>query len=245
MKARIRSAMYALEFSGSPAIWNDFLRPLIGGPRAPDESPEPEVAAAPGGAGPRSSDAARPVLSPGPLRPAPLGVPSPLSAGAGRPYPDDAYDARRYEERGPQGRGRGDRAFEQRRDADRGGARPPQPPAQRPRRVRPQPTGPQIEKTADPDELYARLGEVEGRRGEKDAVLAAVWFASDGNQRAVTAEEVEKHLAEHGWDGDVRVRPHLQKHVTRSKTLDAGEEAGTFRVNRKGTKYVLDMLVGE
>jgi hypothetical protein len=110
--------------------------------------------------------------------------------------------------------------------------------------VRPQAIGPQIEKTANPDELYARLGEVDGRRGEKDAVLAAVWFASEGT-RSVTAEDVEKHLDEHGWDQEVRVRPHLQKHVTRSKLLDAGEEAGTFRMNRKGTSYVLEMLVGE
>jgi hypothetical protein len=91
--------------------------------------------------------------------------------------------------------------------------------------------------------LYRRLATLGGRRGEKDAVIAAVWFVSGGRSRDVTPDEVERHLRSFGLPADIKVRPHLLKHVSRTKLLDAGEGQGAVRLNSKGMKYVKQRLV--
>ena len=213
MQARIRTADFDLHFEGSPAIWNEFLRPVLGGPEALDEPDEPEPAPAP---------SAPPAAAP----------PTPSLAQFQRkaPHRPPPHDTR------PQG----DRPRHQ------PPARPePQQdrPAAPPRRhERPQPTGPRIERTDDPSELYRRLSAVPGRRSEKDAVLAAVWFVS-GGEGDVTVDEIERHLSRHGGP-PLKVRPHLQKHVTRTKMLEPGPGPGVFRISRKGSRYVQDSLVG-
>jgi hypothetical protein len=85
--------------------------------------------------------------------------------------------------------------------------------------------------------VYAQLAEIGGRRGEKDAVLVAVW-EHDGMRRDVGFDEVARTV--HALDAfrDVRVKPHLLKHVNRSRMLDAGNRRESVRLTAKGRRYV-------
>jgi len=247
MKARIRTETFTFEYAGPPRLWNEVFRSIVGGAKSPEEETAPE-APAQQPAGQAAGGQRLPHLGPGPRA---TMARSPFAGGAPMPAGPEAY--------GDVDLPRGSRGPDRREDF--GGRRPDSRPPQRdarsaprqewdarqqertPRKPRLAPQAPPIERTGDPAELYARLGEIPGRRSEKDGVLAAVWFVSKG-ERDVTPEEVEQHLRDHGGPPTVKVRPLLQKHVNRSKMLDAGANPGTFKMNRKGAHYVIDHLVG-
>jgi hypothetical protein len=104
------------------------------------------------------------------------------------------------------------------------------------RRGGPEPEIP-IEPSNDPRTLYERLGALESRRAEKDAVLAAVWFVGKG-ERDVHEKEVAKHLEENGGPEDVKIRPHFLKHISRTKYFEPGAEPGLVRLSRKGREQI-------
>jgi len=172
MRARIRTEQVELEYHGGAALWNEVLRPLLGGPEMRDE----------------------PASDPAPPAECPAGR-TPRSSG-GDP-PDD--------------------------DAPRGGGPRPTP------------------ETTDGDALFAQLAEQGGRRAEKDAVLVAVWLLG-GIRHEVTFDAVARRLHADEAFADVRVKPHLLKHVSRTKLLDAGERRETVRLNVKGRRYVESLV---
>lgn len=229
MRARLHTPRFRLEFDGAPALWNDFLRPLVGGPVAPaEEAPSAHApATAPSVFAPMRSGPATPADPPAPAR---TTVPQ-------RPYgpPAGTESPRRFDDRqGP----RRDHGPDRSDAADRGVA-PDR--AWHPRHGGLQPTL-QVAPSSDPRVLYDRLSTIDSRRGERDAVLAAIWFL--GSQGAdVAPEDVERHFKEHGGPPDVKVRPVMLKHVTRTKLLEQGSAAGTVRLTPKGVAQAR-MLVG-
>jgi hypothetical protein len=100
----------------------------------------------------------------------------------------------------------------------------------------------QVERSSDPATLYGRLAALPGRRSERDAVLAAVWFLTKGKSE-VTGDEVERQFHAHQVFRDVKVVPHLLKHVHRTKMLEAGTNPKAVRLTTKGTSYVRSRLV--
>ncbi len=216
MRIRLATAAARFEFDGSPAIWNEFFRPILGGPEAPPDlrpqSPA-QLAAAPIMAAPgvATSAMAAPAMSA-------QGVTSSAPAPQARTWypPRDAAPR-------PAPENRSNDEYHRRSG-------------------RPLPTQ-TVEPASDPAVLYGRLNDVDSRRAEKDAVLAAVWFVGRG-ARDVTPEEVEKHLRDHGGPTDVRVRPSLLKHVTRTKFLDLGTAPTSVRLSAKGRAQIR-LIVGE
>jgi hypothetical protein len=89
----------------------------------------------------------------------------------------------------------------------------------------------------DADSLFEHLAGIGGRRSEKDAVLVAVW-EHDGVRRDVGFDEVARSVHGRGAFRDVRVKPHLLKHVNRSRMLDTGSRRETVRLTSKGRRYV-------
>ena len=232
MRARIHTPTYRLDFEGSPSLWNDFVRPMVGGPAAtPDPVPESAPAATvAGGPAPASFVApAAPAAAPVVRTVAP--PPPPAVPSGVRTY----FPPREPREASPEymdrpGRGpRGDRGRPSRDDA--GDARPPWR-----RRGGPEPEA-RVEASADADTLYSRLATLDSRRAEKDAVIAAVWFVGRG-EREVHEKEVEAHFAAHGGPPDVKVRPLFLKHISRSKLLEAGTQTGLVRLSAKGREHV-------
>ncbi|MCE9638022.1 MAG: hypothetical protein K8T90_20160 [Planctomycetes bacterium] len=251
MRARINTSNYRLDFEGSPSFWNDLLRPFLGGPAA---VPDPVVATEPAGAAAASTafhgePVVRTVASaPSPVAPttyhsapptpvAGRGSPSPAVATAPgvrtyfpprEPRPERA-DGSERPGKAPRGN-RFDRAREQ-QPHDDSDQRPPWR-----RRGGPAPEA-RVAPSMDPTELYGRLGAVDSRGAEKDAVIAAVWFIGKG-EREVHEKEVEAHFAAHGGPPDVKVRPVFLKHISRSKLLEAGTQTGLVRLSAKGREHV-------
>lgn len=181
-----------MEFDGDPRVWNDLLRPVLGGPEAPSE------------AAPPASDAATTTTA------------TPASATT----PAASTQAAQPQAAQPQV------------------ATPAAAPA--PEQA---PPAAAIEPTSDPRELYRRLVESGGRRGEKDAIVAAVWFVG-GSDGDATPEEVQQHLVKHGAFADARVKPVMLKHVSRTRLLEKTERKGALKLTEKGRKYVRERLVG-
>lgn len=230
MRAVISRDSVRIEFSGRGQMWNELLRPYIGGPEAPAE-PEPSaVTAAPVAA-----------AAPAPARPAPVqltphraeapaafaAAPAPVAAQASAPAPRPAQPAVRtwYPPRPVQA------------------ARPvaPQPP-QHYSSGEDEGDAVQVEPSADPATLYSRLSDIPGRRAERDGVLAAVWFLTRG-ERETSADEVEAHFASLSAFPDVKVVPLLLKHVHRTKTLEQGSSPKSVRLTPKGITAVRGRLV--
>lgn len=224
MRVRIRTKAYDLEFEGSPGLWNEFFRPVMGGPEAP---PEPD-----------------PVPEPVPQRAVVAPRSAITAAGPGAPSPATYRATTNHSEHVPPGRAAPPPRARARHDERDGLGRRDDGPRRGgpPRKIKQQPAPP-VEASSDPAVLYRRLAAIGGRRGEKDAVIAAVWFVSGGRSRDVTAEDVERHLRSHGLPAEIKVRPHLLKHVSRTKLLDAGSDQGAVRLNNKGLKYVKQRLV--
>lgn len=249
MRVRLVTPTYRLEFEGPPTLWNELFRPILGGPEAPpDPAPLPAAPSAPAatpgypvaqpsipphmaqpmpGAAPAS-----PGWAPRPAMPAgPAATPSP---GAVRTFVLPRREPARDHGRRDDPRASHGDSYSSETDGGSGDWRR--------RRGGPEPTI-LVEPAADPNVLYRRLNELDSRRAEKDAVLAAVWFVGRG-QRDVSPEEVEKHLEEHGGPPDVKVRPHMQKHITRTKLMEPGEQNGWVRLSAKGRAQIR-LLVGE
>lgn len=192
MRARIRTSRFDVAFEGSGALWNDLLRPILGGPAAPAE-PVPRADADPA------------LREPAPQRAAPARRASPRPPAAA-----------------PQG------------SAARSEPPPPQNEA-----------GP---RTATPargavDALMAALATVEGRRADRDAVLVAVWSLGDGG-REVSFSDVAGVLDQYDGFDDLRVKPLLLKHISRSKMLESGGERETVRLTQKGRRYLAELARG-
>ncbi len=215
MRARVRTQAYEFEFEGSADFWNELLQPLVGGPLAPPD-PEPVPEAPP---------------PPRPRGPEPMLRVEPAPAAARRPPAREDRPTRAPAAR-PAGRPAGPRPPQHRSaPPDRQGrVRPPRQPA------------PPLEPSSDATVLYRRLAAL-GRRGEKDAVLAAVWFVAGGSNSDVTSGDVERHLRAHGVPADVKVKPNLAKHVGRTKMLDPGSTDGTVRLSPKGLRYVRGRMI--
>ena len=229
MKARLHTPNYRFHFQGSPLIWNEYFRPLLGGPAAPAEPVAPAPSArAPQAAVPAEAGVA--VLSP----------PRPATTPSAWPAPPVAERVPSWQ-RGPQ-----ERSFTgtpgpstMHSSMQRGPSDGPRVWTRRPGGLEPTLA---VEPSGDPRTLYDRLSNVESRRGERDAVLAAIWFLGRG-EKDVAPEEVERHLRDHGGPTDVKVRPVMLKHVTRTKLLEQGGTPGTVRLTQKGAAQAR-MLVG-
>jgi hypothetical protein len=233
MRAVIRTNDVRIEFSGRGQVWNELLRPHLGGPEAPAESETP-AAPAPARATPpvhltsHRSDAP----SGAPSRPAPTPSPAPAPYAAPRPAAAPAQPRTWYPPR-------------------------QQAPSQ-PRRFEPPKSSPQdyysaeeddgdavrVEPSSDPATLYGRLAALPGRRSERDAVLAAVWFLTKGEKETL-GEEVERHLETLRAFPDVKVVPHLLKHVHRTKMLEFGSSQKAVKLSKKGLAYLRAKLIGE
>jgi len=237
MRAVIRNNDVKIEFTGRGQLWNELLRPHLGGPEAPPESDAPSAttvaaavparAAAPVNFTPHRADA--PAAG---ARSAPAATPVPAPYAAQRPAAAPAQPRTWY---------------------------PPrvQAPSQ-PRRFEPPKASPQdyysaeedegdtvrIERSSDPATLYGRLAALPGRRSERDAVLAAVWFLTNGEKEA-TGDDVERHLESLRAFPDVKVVPHLLKHVHRTKLLEFGSSQKAVKLSKKGLAYVRGRLVGD
>ena len=274
MRALIRRNGVKIEFTGRGQLWNEMLRPWFGGPEAPDErmAEEPSAAAAPqlpphtaSAARPHTASAAHPHTG-SPAQVAPRPAPS-VQFASHRSEPAFAAAA----VGGPSSSGtqmRGSPSVPQRPatpNAPRTWYPPREPNAEparqaspRPQAETPHPThddgqqgavhddddaGIQIERSSHAPTLYSRLAALHGRRSERDAVLAAVWFLTKGEGEA-TGDEVERHFLSHGVFQDVKVVPHLLKHVHRTKMLEPGRNPKAVRLTGKGATYVHSRLVG-
>src|SRR5687768_17856294 len=83
MRALIRKDNVKIEFSGRGQVWNEMLRPWLGGPQAPDEAEQqPAPAPASGFAQPTATVAARPV---------PASVAQPVSLASNRMDPSAGH----------------------------------------------------------------------------------------------------------------------------------------------------------
>ncbi len=189
MRARIRMAEYDMEFAGTPAVWNEHLRPIFGGPEADERSDgdscdrNPSDGESSDGDGRRGTDAAPRTKCP---------APRPHEATTGKA----ATDAPRHS----------------------GTDEPP-----------------------DIDEILDDLAEAGGRRAEKDAVLVAVW-GHGGSRGDVAFRDVATTLHAHDDFRDVRVKPHLLKHISRSRMLAPGELRETAHLTDKGRRYVEELI---
>jgi hypothetical protein len=233
MRARIRREHVSIEFTGRGQVWNEILRPYVGGPEAPEEAepePVPVAAARPGLAQPAA-------VSLTPHRPVPAAVPAPAPTIAPRPAAPGARPAASAY------------AAQPAPSAPRTWYPPRQQP---PARFEPE-RGPRaddgddeetvrVEPSSDPATLYSRLAALPGRRSERDAVLAAVWFLTKGD-RETTADEVEGHFQTLKVFGDVKVVPLLLKHVHRTKMLESGSQPRAVKLSRKGVSHVRERLV--
>jgi hypothetical protein len=242
MRAVIRTNDVRIEFSGRGQIWNELLRPHLGGPEAPAESATPSTqpavvpacstspvhltshrAETPAGGPPRPAPTPAPAASPAPApyaAPRPAVAPSPSQPRTWYPPREQApSQPRRFE---PPKTSQQDyySAEEDESDAIR------------------------VEPSSDPATLYGRLAALPGRRSERDAVLAAVWFLSKG-EKEVLGEEVERHLEGFRAFPDAKVVPHLLKHVHRTKMLEFGSSQKAVRLSKKGIAYARGKLVGE
>ena len=103
------------------------------------------------------------------------------------------------------------------------------------------PAAPRRAESISVEQAFLELAESGGRRAEKDAVLLAVWQVGAG-QRDVGFDAVARAVHAHDAFGDVRVKPHLLKHVNRSKMLELGAERETVRLNDKGRRYVRSLF---
>ena len=233
MRAVICRDSVRIEFSGRGQMWNELLRPYVGGPEAPPEpaaaSPAPATAAPPVAAAPmrpapaqftphRADEQASPARVPSP-------VPAQVAAPAARPVAQPAvrtwYPPRPAQTPRP--------------------AAAPQPP-QHFSSDDDESAAVQVEPSADPATLYSRLAEIPGRRSDRDGVLAAVWFLTRG-ERETSADEVEAHFESLRAFQDVKVVPLLLKHVHRTKTLEPGSSPKSVRLTAKGITAVRGRLV--
>jgi hypothetical protein len=99
-----------------------------------------------------------------------------------------------------------------------------------------------VEPSSDPATLYGRLAAVPGRRSERDATLAAVWFLGKG-EREVSTDEIERHFETLHVFPDLKVVPHVLKHVHRTKMLELGSNPKAVRLSKKGVAGVRGRLV--
>jgi hypothetical protein len=224
-------------------MWNELLRPYVGGPEAPAELEAAAAAPSPPRA-PAPAPAVAPAPAPG--RPAPVqftthrpDVPAAAHAAPAPTAPSVAYPAPAPRPAAP--------------PAVRTWYPPKPPQSQRPTGFQHQPPqhyssgedesdSVQVEPSADPATLYSRLADIPGRRSERDGVLAAVWFLTRG-ERETSADEVEAHFASLQAFPDVKVVPLLLKHVHRTKTLEQGSSPRAVRLTAKGITAVRGRLV--
>src|SRR5262245_13675566 len=230
MRFRLKKDRFTLHYEGSAKVWNECLRPYVGGPEAPSE---PEAVAPPPAPVPAPRpEPAPPALPPAPAAPAPTRVaimPSTVrSAAVGAAPPP-------YQ------------------PAPRPAVRTWYPPRDVPARaaatayVAPEddeePEAPRVETSSDPATLYGRLAALPGRRSERDAVLAAAWFLTKGGGET-NPDAIEHHFQSLGVFADVKVVPHVLKHVNRTKLLEAGSQARSVRLSQKGVAYARTRLIG-
>jgi hypothetical protein len=240
MRAVIRNNDVKIEFSGRGQVWNELLRPHLGGPEAPPESDAPAAPAA-------ASTAAAPARAAAPVSLTPHRADAP-AAGAPRPSVSPAPTASPYAAQRPAAAPTQPRTWYPPRE---------QAPSQ-PRRFEPPKASPQdyysaeedegdavrIERSSDPATLYGRLAALPGRRSARDAVLAAVWFLTKGEKETI-GDDVERHLESLRAFPDVKVVPHLLKHVHRTKLLEFGSSQKAVKLSKKGLAYVRGRLVGD
>lgn len=231
MRAVIRRENVRIEFSGRGQMWNELLRPYLGGPEAPPEPATPAaapvtVATAPAPAAARPAVPAVPAAYPSPRQAVVLPAPVPSPTVAARPapsqprtwYPPRPQPVQRFEPvRAPAEH----YSAEEEEGID----------------------VPQVEPSSDPATLYARLAAMPGRRSERDAVLAAVWFLTRGESET-TADDVEAHFQTLRVFPDVKVVPLVLKHIHRTKTLEPGTTGPkAVRLSKKGLSSVRGRLV--
>jgi hypothetical protein len=233
MRAVICKDSVRIEFSGRGQMWNELLRPYVGGPEAPAE-PEAAPAAAPAPVPVRSAPVqSLPQQRPGvPVAPAPMPAPVTAAAQPARPAPPPVrtwYPPRPAHQNRPMAAPQAPHAA---------------PPSQTVQHFSSEDDNDavQVEPSADPATLYSRLAEIPGRRSERDGVLAAVWFLTRG-ERETSADEVEAHFASLSAFPDVKVVPLLLKHVHRTKTLEQGSSPKAVRLTAKGITTVRGRLV--
>lgn len=210
MKVKLKTSRWSIEFEGEPELWNETLRRSLGGTRAA-AAPEPEAAAPTASTGTRDAAPSTRAGPPAPRRPLTTHIPEDPPASLPRSTPRPATPARTPARPAPT-----------------------KPASTRTTRSRPAAVAPAT--PDDPGGLFERLAAQPGRRSEKDTVLASVWLLG-GGERAVEADDVEAHVEEHSPLEDVKVRPHLHKHVRKTKLLEETTEAA-FRLTPKGTRYV-------
>jgi hypothetical protein len=235
MRARIRKDDVEIEFTGRGQVWNDILRPWVGGPEAPSEADEAPAA--------RPAETSRDVWTseradlgaarPFPPRTAAIAPsPAPASAGAPAARPVAAAYAAQPAPSAPRTWYPPRMQQPQRQEAPRPAIREDD---EEESIVRVEPSG-------DPATLYARLAALPGRRSERDAVLAAVWFLTKG-ERETNPDEVEGHFRSLSVFEDVKLVPLLLKHVHRTRMLEAGALPRAVRLSKKGIAHVSDHLV--
>ena len=235
MRATVRRNNVKIEFSGRGQIWNELLRPYFGGPEAPSE-PERAFATQPASpvtvASPAPAQSVRPVASTVPTtvqftphRPAVVVASAPVGAPVRQAAPSQPRTW--YPPRPEQ-----PRRFEPARNA----------PPQHYSAEEDESDVVQVEASGDPATLYARLAAIPGRRSERDAVLAAVWFLTKGEHEA-TADDVEAHFQVLRVFPDIKVTPHLLKHIHRTKMLEQGASAKAVKLSKKGLGSVRGRLV--
>ncbi len=242
MRAVIRRDRVKIEFSGRGQMWNELLRPYLGGPEAPPEpiasaaGPIPPAAVATTAvARPATAAAPRPA-APALFQPAraPVAMPAPVAVGAvgaaGGARPSPSQPRTWYPPRPePVQRFEPVRAPAQHYSAEEEDG----------------PQVPQVEPSSDPATLYGRLAAMPGRRSERDAVLAAVWFLTRGVSET-TADDVEAHFQTLRVFPDVKVVPIVLKHIHRTKTIEIGSTGQkAVRLSRKGVASVRGRLVPE
>jgi hypothetical protein len=243
VRAVIRRNDVTIEFSGRGQTWNELLRPYVGGPEAPaepDPAPAPQAQAArqfPQQAAAQHATAAigyRPpaLVAPAPTAAAPAYQPAAAARPAAPSQPRTWYPPRPQQQQQPAG---APRRFEPPRPA-------PQAAPQHYSAEEDEPETVRVEPSSDPATLYARLQALPGRRSERDAVLAAMWFVTKG-EREATGDEVERHFDALHVFPDVKVVPHLLKHVHRTKMLELGANPKAVRLSKKGVAYVRGRLV--
>ena len=251
MRAVIHRDNVKIEFSGRGQVWNELLRPYLGGPEAPPE-PLPAQRPVTSTSTTTSTVPAQPVARSQPIaaeRAAQSQLPVPTRPAASVTAAHPAAPALQ-----PAASGYGAAPAVARPPASQPRTwYPPRP--QTPQRFEPRyPVAPssadgadesdaiRVEPSADPATLYARLAAIPGRRSERDAVLAAVWFLTHG-EREATADDVESHFDSLGVFPDLKVVPSLLKHVHRTKMFEQGSTPKSVRFSKKGIAGVRGRLV--
>jgi hypothetical protein len=231
MRAVIRRDKVRIEFSGRGQMWNELLRPYLGGPEAPPEPIAPVAASVTPVTAPAPAAAPRPfVPAQYPQARQPVAMPAPVAASAGAARPAPSQPRTWYPPR-PQSV----QCFE-----------PVRAPAQHYSAEEEDGIDvPQVDPSSDPATLYARLAAIPGRRSERDAVLAAVWFLTRG-ETETTADDVEAHFQTLRVFPDVKVVPIILKHIHRTKTIEIGSSGPkAVRLSKKGMTSVRGRLVPE